>query len=165
MCILPQFYLQGIEREIVHDHNYSHKDTNQLVREWEKSYYPTVKNKASPFVYYGLVMYNDNPNGRLYAACAETTRFEEAHKPVKNYTIPTYNYAVFRYVGMHSPYEITFKTLKDLYDKINAWKEETTYIQADGFHIERVDLKKCAEDYCEMDIYVPVCSKPREQKK
>lgn len=161
MCILPQLYLQGIEREIYHDHNYFHKDTNQLVGEWEKSYYPYIENKADALVYYGLVLYNDNPDGRLYAACTEVTKFGKAPGNVKNYTIPTYNYAVFCYVGMHSPYEINFRTLWDLYHKINTWKEETTYQQADGFHIERVDLKKCAADYCEMYIYVPICSKPR----
>lgn len=165
MCIMPQFYLQGIEREIIHDHNYYHQDTNQLVSEWEKNYLPRIENKANPTVFYGLVLYNDNPHGRLYAACTEVTAPGKAPEHVKNYTIPTRNYAAFRYVGMHSPYEITFKTLLELYQKINSWKEETSYLQADGFHLERVDLKNCDADYCEMDIYVPVCSKPRENIK
>lgn len=165
MCMMPQICLQGIEREIMHGHNYFHQDTNQLVSEWKKNYLPHIKSKANLMVYYGLVQYNDNPYGRLYAACTEVTEFTKAPEPVKNYTIPARNYAVFRYVGMHSPYEINFKTLQELYHQINAWKEKTTYIQADGFHLERVNLKKCDKDYCEMDIYVPVCSKPRVKKK
>lgn len=165
MCMMPQFYLQGIEREITHGHNYFHQDTNHLVEEWEKDFFPHIENKAEPFVYFGLVQYNGNPYGRIYAACTEVTEPQKATEPVKNYTIPARNYAAFRYVGMHSPHEITFKTLQELYHKINAWKEKTTYIQADGFHLERVDLKKCDKDYCEMDIYVPVCSKTRGDKK
>lgn len=110
------------------------------------------------------MQYNGTPGGRLYAACTEVTSPSKPIENVKNYTIPTHNYAVFRYVGMHSPYEITFKTLLELYQKINAWKEETSYVQADGFHIERVDLKKCDANYCEMDIYVPVRSESDSNK-
>lgn len=156
MCMVPQFYLQGIEREIGFDHNYYHQDANELVKKWEKEYVAQIENKVDMSVYYGLVQYNANPHGRLYATCTQVKMPGEAKEPVKNYTIPTYDYAVFRYVGMHSPYEITFRTLLELYEKINAWKEETSYLQAEGFHIERVDLKKCDENYCEMDIYVPV---------
>lgn len=165
MCMIPQFYLQGIEREIVHDHNYHYRDTNRLVEEWEKNFYPYIENKADASVYYGLVQYNDNPCGRLYAACTKVTAIKEVLEPVKSFTISTHNYAVFRYVGMHSPYEISFKTLYDLYQKINTWKEETSYVQAEGFHIERVDLKKCGPDYCEMDIYVPIESKLQIKEK
>lgn len=159
MCIIPKFYLQGIEREIIHDHNYYHQDSNHLVEEWAKTYFPQVKNRVDATVYYGLVQYNDNPNGRLYAACTQVESPCDIKEPIKNYTIPTYNYASFHYVGMHSPYEINFRTVLALYEKINEWKKETSYIQAAGFHIERVDLKKCDEAYCEMDIYVPVYSK------
>lgn len=165
MCIMPRFYLQGIECEIIHDHNYYHQDTNQLVKEWEKNYLPHIENKVDMWVYYGLVQYNENPYGRRYAACTQVKIPEKTTEPVKNYTISTHNYACFRYVGRHSPYEINFRTLLKLYEKINAWKEETSYFQADGFHIERVDLKKCDANYCEMDIYVPVCSKPYANKK
>lgn len=159
MCFVPQFFLQGIEREIIHEHNYVHQDTNQLVGEWQKNYWPYIKHKRNPLVYYGLVQYNENPHGRLYAACTQVTAPGPAKEGVCNYTIPTNDYAVFRYVGMHSPFELNFRILLDLYEKILAWKEETSYEQAEKFHIERVDLKKCDRNYCEMDIYVPICSK------
>ena len=159
MCIVPEFYLQGIEREIIHDHNYYHQDTNQLIKEWERNYLPYIENKVDELVYFGLVQYNENPFGRLYAACTQVKVQQKTQEPIKNYAISTHNYASFRYVGMHSPYEISFRTLLELYGRINAWKEEPSYFQTDGFHIERVDLKKCDTDYCEMDIYVPVCSK------
>lgn len=161
MCMIPEFYLQGIEREIIHDHNYYHYDTNQLVNKWEKTYLKQIKNKVDEFVYFGLVQYNQNPKGRLYAACTQVKALGKTHEPVKSYTIPTHNYVSFRYVGMHSPYEITFRTLLGLYENINAWKAETSYLQAGNFHIERVDLKKCSASYCEMDIYVPITSTPK----
>ncbi len=164
MCMIPRFYLQGIEREIIHDHNYYHQDTNQLVSQWEKTYLKQIENKVDEFVYFGLVQYNDNPRGRLYAACTQVKTPGRVMDPVKNYTIPTNNYVSFRYVGMHSPYEITFQTLLGLYENINAWKAETSYQQAEQFHIERVDLKKCSAGYCEMDIYVPISSKPQTNK-
>lgn len=130
-----------------------------MVKIWEKDYLPHIKNKTNPSVYIGLVRYIDNPYGRMYAACTQVPEPADTLPSVKNYTIPAYEYASFRYVGMHSPYEITFKTLQELYHKINIWKEKNAYMQVDGFHMERVDLKKCDADYCEMDIYVPVCFK------
>lgn len=159
MCILPQFYLQGIECGILHGHNYFHQDTNQLIKIWEKDYFPHIKNKVAPSVYIGLVRHTDDSYGRSYAVCTQVSGPAGAIPPVKSYTIPACSYASFRYVGMHSPDEITFKTLQELYHKINIWKEKKSDMQADRFHMERVDLKKCGMDYCEMDIYVPVCSK------
>lgn len=161
LSMLPEFYLAGIEQEIIHDHNFYHQDTNRMVKELEQIYLPKIENKVSESVYYGLVQYHGKPGGRLYAACVEVDRPGKDEAPVKNYTIPMNNYAVFKYVGMHSPYEITFRLVLSLYEKINEWKEETSYIQAAPFHIEHVDLKKCGQDYCEMDIYVPVCSEPQ----
>lgn len=164
ICSLPQFYLQGIEREIVHSHNYFHQDTNQLVKEWGNDYFPYIKNMVAPSVYIGLVQYNDNPFGRIYAACTEVKAPAYASPPVKSYTIPAHEYAVFRYVGLHSPYDITFKALQSLYNKINDWKGKNDYMQVGGFHIERLEMKKCDSDYCEMDIYVPICSNVHESK-
>ena len=165
MCIMPQFYLQGIEREIIHDHNYYHQDTNRLVDELEKVHLNKIVNPIDTSVYFGLVMYNANPKGRLYAACTQVKARAPAQEPIKNYTIPTHNYAVFRYVGMHSPRELNFRILLSLYEKINAWKLETDYTQAGAYHIERIDLKNCSPEYCEMDIYVPVTSKPESGNK
>lgn len=156
ICTLPQLHLQGIEREIIHSHNYFHQDSNQLVKEWGNHYFPNIRRKAAPSVYIGFVQYNENPHGRMYAACTEVKSLTTAVPPVKNYTIPAHRYASFKYVGQHSPYEITFRTVQSLYNKINEWKEQTSYMQAGGFHLERIDLKKCDKEYCEMNILVPV---------
>ncbi|MDO5603377.1 MAG: helix-turn-helix domain-containing protein, partial [Oscillospiraceae bacterium] len=137
MRIRPQFFLQGIEKEIIHDHNYFNKDTNQLIAEWERNYLPGIADKVDASVYFGLVLYNDNPKGRLYAACTQVKGPAPGRPPVKSYTVPTRTYAVFRYVGMHSPYEITFQMLLQLYETINRWKKETAYVQSDGYHMER----------------------------
>lgn len=76
ICMLPQFYLQGMEREIIHEHNYLYQDTNQLIKEWEQDYLPHIANKVNETVYFGLVQYNENPYGRLYAACTQVKALE-----------------------------------------------------------------------------------------
>lgn len=163
ICNLPKLYLQGIEREIVHSHNYFHQDSNQLVKEWGNNYFPHIKKKVAPSVYIGFVQYTENAHGRMYAACTEVKTPVYALPPVKSYTIPAHNYASFKYVGLHSPYEITFKTLQSLYNRINEWKEQTAYMQVGEFHLERIDLKKCDKEYCEMDILVPVYLHEKEK--
>ena len=155
MCTLPQLYLQGIEREIEHSHNYFHQDTNQLVKEWSNNYFPHIKNVVEPSVYIGYVQYTHHPYGRTYSACTEVKEPAYTVPPVKNYTIPAQEYAMFKYVGLHSPYDITFKTLQSLYNRINHWREKNE-VKTAGFHIERLEMKKCDANYCDMDIYIPV---------
>lgn len=157
MCIRPAFYIQGITDEIVHDKNLVDRDTNKLVEMFQNIYFPQIENKANDHIYIGYVMYTQNPQySNHYISSIEVTKMNTVEPPFVVREIPTHEYAVFRYVGLHSPYEVTYATLMDLYDYIEKWKADSDYIQADAFHFERMDLETCSENYCEMDIYVPI---------
>lgn len=157
MCIIPQFYVQGLREEIIHTENLRMKTTNRLMEEYRDVYLPTMKNVIDPTDYIGLVQYTDHERySNYYMCCTPVSRLEVTKAPVLTETIPTCEYAVFRYVGFHSPYEISFALIKSLYDHIDVWMESTSYTQSHPFHYERVNLKICSDTYCEMEIYRPI---------
>ena len=157
MCIKPQFHVQGIQQEIIHEENLIHKTTNKLAELFQGKYLPLIKNSIDKEVYIGLVIYTNHPEySNYYIPSVEVISPIEVSPPFVGRTIDTQEYAVFRYIGLHSPYEITYETLKALYDFIDQWKRDTAYKQSKPFHFEKMNLRTCSLSYCEMDIYVPI---------
>lgn len=151
------FFIQGIEQKHIHEKNYTDATTNHQALDFQKHYFPLIKDTVDENVYIGYVRYSDNPTqGNYYTTGTEVSGNVPAKSPMITVEIPTNNYAVFRYVGLHSPYDITFATLLDLYNYINNWKQNTAYKQVAPYHFERIDLTACSDSYCEMDIYVPI---------
>jgi AraC family transcriptional regulator len=158
MIIKPSFHVEGIKDEIIHEQNLTEYTTNQLAMLFINNYKPMIQNKINEHVYLALILYGKNPYvSNMYLPCVETTILNESEKPLASYTIPTQEYAVFRYVGFHSLMNVTYKTLKELYDYITwQWKLNTSYKQAQPYHFERMDFSICSDTYCEMDLYYPI---------
>lgn len=157
MCLKPEFYVQGIQKEIVHSENLNTATANQLAREFQRTYLPKMKHVVDDKVYYGLVRYADKPvHSNYYIPSVEVESPKHTEPPYVSYTIPTLEYAVFRYVGLHSPYEITFATLFELYGFLTKWIVQSSFQQAAPFHFEKMNIRTCSKTYCEMDIYVPI---------
>lgn len=160
MCVKPKFCVRGLESEIVHTENLVHMTTNRQAEEVWKDYLPYMKHVINPNIYIGLVRYTKNPEySNYYLSGTEVALGTLSEAPLVSYEIDSYEYAVFRYVGMHSPHSITFRALLTIYRFIDDWKRRTHYQQAAPFHFERVDLEICKDDYCEMDIYMPITIK------
>ncbi len=161
MVMEPKFYVQGLQAEIVHSENYLKKTTNQLAETFFRDYHSKVPNRVNENTYIGLVRYRDNQEySNDYVACVETKVINPIQKPFVQYTIPTAEYAVFRYIGLHNPHEISMQTLCDLYQYIDNWMIDTAYTHPYPYHYEKMNLLVCSDDYCEMDIYMPIASKP-----
>ena len=160
MCLKSEFHLQGIVNEIVHSVNYDESICTTNAMEWINKYLPTVSNSINKDVYYGYVIYTEHPEySNYYATCVEIKKRANVREPMVQYTIPTHEYAVFRYIGFHSPYEITFKTLCEVYGATDLWIEKSSYRQAAQFHFEKLDFSISSDDYCELDIYYPMIMK------
>jgi len=158
MVIKPEFYVQGIKNEIFHAENLTKYTTNKLALLFHGQYITQVPNKINEQIYLALILYSTNPEiSNDYMPCVETSVLNKANPPFYTYTAPSQEYAVFRYVGLHAPTEVTYATLKELYDYIHwYWKMNTSYRQAQPFHFERMDISFCSSTYCEMDIYYPI---------
>lgn len=157
MCIRPEFYVQGIQKEIVHEENLMNKVANKLVEEFQTIYLPLIDNRIDCDTYIGLVLYAGNSEySNYYVPSVVVTPTNKVVPPFVSYKIPMQEYAVFRYIGLHSPFDISYVTLKALYDFIDEWKIGTAYRQAEPFHFEKINLNTCCKSYCEMDIYIPI---------
>lgn len=156
MCVKPRMIVQGMQQIIVHAENLEHQTTNQLAERFQTDCLPLLSNVVDDHVYIGLVLYSDcTQHHNNYLSGTEVSAADTS-LPFPHYTMEPGEYAVFRYVGLHSPYSITYQALLEIYDYIDVWRKQTTYLQAKPFHFERVDLKACSKTYCEMDIYVPI---------
>lgn len=157
MCLKPGFFIKGLRSQIVHEKNLVDMDTNRQAELFEKEYLPYIDNAVDKNVYIGYTSYTDNHSySNFYTSSIEVEGTEKTEPLLTVHKIPTNEYAVFRYIGLHSPYEVTFATLRDLYLYIGQWKLDTSYVQSNPYHFERMDLKVCGKKYCEMDIYVPI---------
>ncbi len=119
---------------------------------------PLVPNKVNEHIYLALILYDpDRIISNDYLPCVETSTLNVVTAPFAAYTIPMQEYALFRYVGLHSPTEVSYKTLKELYDYIDGyWQINTIFKQSNSLHFERMDLSICSDTYCEMDLYYPI---------
>ncbi|MDC7123996.1 MAG: helix-turn-helix domain-containing protein [Spirochaetales bacterium] len=150
--------IQGYRDTIVHRENYDEQTTNQQVEYYRKNYLPLIKGIINENIYIGLVMYSDNTtycNDYLTG-----TIVSDDYVTVKDLSIinlPSSEYAVFKYIGFHSPFEITYKLLFQIYEYIfGTWMNQNIYSGKTNYHFEQVNRDLCNDDYCEMDIYIPV---------
>lgn len=156
IVIRPETYVQGIKEEIFHEENLTEYTTNKLADRFFKDYLPLIPNKIHENIYLGLILYSTNPDiSNDYLPCVETKTLNKETSPFYSFTIPSQEYAVFRYVGLHSPMEVTYATLLELYNYTDEyWTAHTGFKQI--FHFEQMDFSICSDNYCEMDIYFPI---------
>ena len=158
MVSRPSFFLQGLNGDINHSQKLQDCTKNPLVTEFEKKYLYSIKNAVNTAVYYGLVRYTDEDwLHNYYMASTETSVLNKSEPPLESVEIPRNEYAVFKYIGLHSAYGITYKLLLELYHYImSVWRWHSTLSGDFPYHFERIDMARCGENYCEMDIYMPV---------
>ena len=159
MVIKPQFYIQGIKKEIFHDENLMECTTNKVAELFRNQLLEQVPNRNNEEIYLAIIQYLSNPQvSNDYLPCVETTVLNKPEAPFVVMELPAQEYAVFRYIGLHAPTQLNYKTLKELYDYTDYWLKNTKHTQHQPYHFERMDLSICSESYCEMDIYIPICT-------
>lgn len=158
-CTKPAFYLAGIRTLINHVQNYDCSTANSNGLDFYFNQKSLLKNMINESVYYGLVTYHESIELDYYMPGVEVAN------PFFNDTLFTCekiersDYAVFRYVGLHSPTELNIKLLYEVYRAIETiWLPNTSLNPSGEFHFERIDQKMCRDDYCEADIYYPIKS-------
>lgn len=157
MVIKPRFYVQGIKEEIFHDENLEKCTTNRVAEYFRNQLLGQVPNRINENIYLAVIKYLPNPMiSNDYIPCVETSVYNKPESPFVTMIVPAQEYAVFRYVGLHSPTQLNYKTLKELYDYTDYWLINTKHKQLQPYHFERMDLSICSDSYCEMDIYIPI---------
>lgn len=157
MVIKPQFYIQGIREEIFHNENLVNSTANKVAEYFRNELLDQVPNRINENIYLAIIKYLANPViSNDYLPCVETSVYNKPVPPFDTMILPAQEYAVFRYVGLHAPTDLNYKTLKELYDYTDYWLCNTKHKQLQLYHFERMDLSICSDTYCEMDIYIPI---------
>ncbi len=147
LCVKQKFCVQGLESLIIHTDNLGNETTNQQAEKMMADYIPYLKNVIDPDVYIGLVRYTDCPDySGNYLSGTEVEIGSPYEEPIVSYDIDTHEYLVYRYVGFHSPHQINYRRLINIYHCIDELKIIFTFHQAAPFHFERLNQKKCSDD-------------------
>ncbi len=154
-----QFYVTGILSRVNHQENYAHGIANKLAIDFLDNYKIKVPNAINKNVYIGLIAEDyENGESALYIPSVEVSGISgDRLQEMVTAVVPSRRYAVFKYIGRHSSYLITYQLLADLYDYIfSKFIWESGDKKSDSYHFERIDFDLCGDDYCEMEINIPV---------
>lgn len=154
----PTFVVGGMRTYIVHRENDERLTAKSYAHEFYNDYRGQIPNEVNEDVYYGLVLRSDDPyKGNDYMPCVEIAAPVPLPAPLEVFSLPTHMYAVFRYIGFHSPLELSIRNLMEIYNYIEwDWQQRTKHSVDKEYHFERIDGQKCSSTYCEADIYVPI---------
>ncbi|WMJ21980.1 helix-turn-helix domain-containing protein [Paludicola sp. MB14-C6] len=162
----PKFYLVGINQDIVHAENYVLFTANKSMLNFYQKDVMSIENALSYDVIYGLVTYSENPSlHNFYMPSVEVIKPTIIREPFSCKTIPTSKYAVFKYIGFHPSKDITILELDAIYNVLDEWIfNSEVYESYSNYHFERIDNTICSDNYCELDIYLPIKNKIDERK-
>jgi AraC family transcriptional regulator len=160
IVVRPEFYLAGIQHSILVDENYHANLANQLAKDFFYHHRIRIPNALHPNILISYSSYKDiTSNQSLYFPSIEVKDLSAIPEGMSGMKIGTHKYAVFQYIGSHSGNDITLKTLFHLYQYIYSWLHHSQYIQDGSFHFEAINSVISKDDYCEVDIYIPVIIK------
>lgn len=72
--------------------------------------------------------------------------------------VPAHKYGVFTYMGLHRPEEISSRTLQGLWELVHqSWMPTVEISVGTPFSFERIDYARCSKQYCECELYYPIC--------
>jgi AraC family transcriptional regulator len=158
ILLKPAFLLAGIRHYVVHEDNRKYHVLNKLGNEFFYTHRSKIRNKINPNVYYGYVEYSDNMQlSSHYTTAVEVSGLEAIHQEMTGHCVPARKYAVFKYIGLHHPRNTTIASLSGIYEyAFRDWLQHAGYWMSDPFHFERIDVDVAREDYCEVELYIPV---------
>lgn len=115
-----------------------------------------IPSRVNEHVYIGFGFPGED-GSYTYMPCVEVTADDGLAQPFVYKTFPAHMYAVFRYVGFHSPDVLSDLYIGDIYRYIETeWTPKTTFRRNNEYLFERMDTSICSSTYCEADVYIPV---------
>lgn len=165
ILIRPGFYLAGIRQLVNNRENYKTFELTDLANDFFYRHLGRIRDVKNPCVYLGLIEHiPDNEVLRYYTASVEVSDLSNLQGDLYGRFIPSHKYAVFKYIGMHHPNRTTIKDLFSMHAFAGRWISQSNYVVSDMFRFERVDSEVGREDYCEVEIFIPVADKGRKAK-
>lgn len=156
--VLPAFALAGIPGEVDLAEDRDHQTTNRLAVEFFQQQRGKVINPVGKDVYYGYTAFPYPGAARVqYQPSIQVDSSSIVPPGMAVRRIPSHQYGVFTYIGLHRPEEITSLHLRALLAFIETrWVPTVEFHLLERFRFERIDYARCSRQYCECDLYFPM---------
>lgn len=161
----PAFSIVGEPHELSVAENNESRAANRLGNDFYYNKRRLVPGTRESGTYIGYMeLFPDEPDRVVYMpsvmvspdAPADAAR-EGLPEGMVRVEIPTHTYAVFTYIGFHHPRYVAVNEYRHVYEHIyGAWLPASSYSLAGTFRFESIDDEVEREDYCEVELYIPI---------
>lgn len=158
IMVKPAFRLVGVRQWVDEADNRLHQSANRAGQEFFFRERHRVPYPVNPDVYIGLTRVPEEYKGvTSYMPSLEVSRLEDIPEGMTADTVPAHKYAVFKYIGMHGPEQVSSATLSYLWQYVfRDWMPRFDRGKADRLSFERIDSGIADEHYCEVELYYPL---------
>ena len=140
------------------EENLHHQTANSAGNEFYYQVRHRINHKVNETTYIGLTRYHWD-NGvfaTTYLPSVQVKSSMDLPQDLEADKIPRSKYAVYTYIGGFHPRNLTINHLEQIWSNIKSG----IYInQSEPFHFEEINERIATENYCEVNIYIPVTSK------
>lgn len=159
ISVLPAFMLAGIEYVIDVEDNYENLTATHLGVDFFYHHRPEVINPVEKDIYIGLTRFPEYlSRSTIYLPSVQINNNSIIAPDMIIKRIKAHKYGVFTYMGPHRPEELSVRTLESIWKYVNdIWIPTIQFDLKENFHFEFVNYAKCNKQYCECDLYYPIC--------
>lgn len=161
IVIKPEFWLVGTKHILRYDdedlyNKIDHHGNEFFYHKRRKIPYP-----KAPHMYIGMIKYLGNTtNYSDYITAIEVSRIDNVPPNMVSYFIPSQKYAVFTYIGLHSPEKTTLNHVLGIYEYIfKKWLPQSDYMFTGRYQLEYINSSIAHDHYCEIELHIPITSK------
>jgi len=157
VVICPQRVLIGRTVQLALSDDLLDGLANRAARAFMENDAPRIHGSHNPDNYVGLVKPVHALTGlATYVPALEVRPDAPVPAGLERHRIPARRFAVFRYAGGHPPEALNLARLTQLLDFVFlTWLPQSGWRLDPSFHLESIDLRRCAADFTEALLYIP----------
>jgi AraC family transcriptional regulator len=158
IIIRPSFSIVGESRELSVAEDAVLHLANALGNDFYLNKRGFILNAVAGGAYIGFIRSLPGDGDRvLYMPAAEIDGPGQVPPGMTLVEIPTLKYAVFKYIAFHHPRYVNANEYGHVYGFIyGAWFRKSQYRPEGDFRFENIRLDVAREDYCEVELYIPI---------
>lgn len=159
--VKPSFTVVGLTYLIHAETNLTAKTATHVGNYYFYEHRPLIPNRTHDTVYIGLTELVADPEYSEYTPSSEVHSTEGVPAGYSIKQLPANTYIVFKYIGDFHANQLSFSHLKQLWEHIDRWLPTSAYYHSAPYFYEHIDLSVSREDYCEVELFIPVGSPRR----
>lgn len=154
------FNIVGVKHKIYFDDNVKNHSAASAAMNFIINYRDKIKKALHPNIYIGYCEFpKDADNYKYYIPSFYINNTKKIPEGMVKLSISPNQYAVFKFVYFQDITSISVNDFKEDDAYINKWLTNSQFKMSKNFMFERIDLSLIRDDYCEIEIFVPVAEK------